>query len=172
MGATTGAANVTDDGTLALRHLTQSLLNMPEASDSERPRTFVPRNPYPRSLPKSFPQMPAPVFDAPLVFGKFCTDTLFFIFYHQQGTYQQYLAARELKKQSWRYHKKYLTWFQRLEEPKVTADDYEQGAYVYFDYDTGWCQRLKADFTFEYVFLEDELQVCTNQESAVQRELS
>ena len=36
----------------------------------------------------------------------------FFIFYQQQGTYQQYLAARELKKQSWRYHKKYLTWFQ------------------------------------------------------------
>jgi CCR4-NOT transcriptional regulation complex NOT5 subunit len=27
-----------------------------------------------------------------------CTDTLFFIFYYQQGTYQQYLAARELKK--------------------------------------------------------------------------
>eukprot|EP00965_Chrysotila_dentata_P133389 4410735-Pleurochrysis_carterae.AAC.1 len=43
-----------------------------------------------------------------------------------QGTYQQYLAARELKKQSWRYHKKYLTWFQRHEEPKVTADEYEQ----------------------------------------------
>jgi len=29
-------------------------------------------------------------------------DTLFFIFYFQQGTYQQYLAAKELKKASWR----------------------------------------------------------------------
>ena len=50
---------------------------------------------------------------------------LFFIFYHQQGTYQQYLAARELKKQSWRFHKKYMTWFQRHEEPKVTTEEYE-----------------------------------------------
>ena len=73
--------------------------------------------------------------------------------------YQQYLAARELKRQSWRYHKKYLTWFQRHEEPKVTADEYEQGTYVYFDYETGWCQRIKSEFTFEYGYLEDELQV-------------
>jgi hypothetical protein len=62
-----------------------------------------------------------------------------------QGTYQQYLAAKELKKQSWRYHKKYNTWFQRHEEPKLTTDEYEQGTYVYFDfhivhddYQTGW----------------------------------
>lgn len=51
-----------------------------------------------------------------------------------QNTYQQYLAAKELKKQSWRYHKKYNTWFQRHEEPKVATDEYEQGTYVYFDF--------------------------------------
>lgn len=67
--------------------------------DSERPKAYVPRNPYP--TPGSFPQTPAPVFDFPSIFEKFDTDTLFFIFYYQQGTYQQYLAARELKKQSW-----------------------------------------------------------------------
>jgi len=142
---------------MARQLLALSLLNKPEPSDSERPRTYVPRNPYP--TPNSFPQTPAAVFDAPSTFDKFDTDTLFFIFYYQQGTYQQYLAARELKKQSWRYHKKYLTWFQRHEEPKVTAEDYEQGTYVYFDYETGWCQRIKSDFTFEYGYLEDELQV-------------
>ena len=96
--------------------------------------------------------------DNPELFEKFDTDTLFFIFYYQQGTYQQFLAARELKKQSWRYHKKYMTWFQRHEEPKVTTDEYEQGTYVYFDYETGWCQRIKSEFTFEYSYLEDELQ--------------
>ena len=32
-------------------------------------------------------------------------DTLFFIFYFQQGTYQQYLAAKELKKLAWRCQK-------------------------------------------------------------------
>jgi len=58
-----------------------------------------------------------------------------------------------------RYHKKYLTWFQRHEEPKVTTDEYEQGTYIYFDYETGWCQRIKTDFTFEYGHLEDELNV-------------
>lgn len=45
---------------------------------------------------------------------------------------------------------------QRHEEPKVTTDEYEQGTYVYFDYETGWCQRIKSDFRFDYSFLEDE----------------
>lgn len=44
------------------------------------------------------------------------------------------MAAKELKKQSWRYHRKYNTWFQRHEEPKVATDEYEQGTYVYFDF--------------------------------------
>jgi len=44
------------------------------------------------------------------------------------------LAAKELKKQSWRFHRKYNTWFQRHEEPKVATDEYEQGTYVYFDF--------------------------------------
>jgi hypothetical protein len=29
------------------------------------------------------------------------------------------LAARELKRANWRFHKKYATWFARQEEPKV-----------------------------------------------------
>lgn len=45
---------------------------------------------------------------------------------------------------------------QRHEEPKITTDEFEQGTYVYFDYETGWCQRIKSDFRFEYSFLEDE----------------
>lgn len=45
---------------------------------------------------------------------------------------------------------------QRHEEPKITTDEYEQGTYVYFDYETGWCQRIKSDFRFDYSFLEDE----------------
>jgi len=125
------------------------------------PSASGPRNVV--QTPVSFPTIPAPIFDSPLVFEKFDVDTLFFIFYYQQGTYQQYLAARELKRQSWRFHKKYMTWFQRHDEPKVTSDDYEQGTYLYFDfvlkddYDTGWCQRIKTEFTFEYGYLEDEL---------------
>ena len=139
-----------------LSALNDSMLQMPTSSDSERSKTYTPRNPYP-GAPASYPSVPSPIFDNPEIFSKLGTDALFFIFYYSQGTYQQYLAAKELKKQSWRYHKKYMTWFQRHEEPKVTTDEYEQGTYVYFDYETGWCQRLKADFRFEYSFLEDSL---------------
>ncbi|KAF8939639.1 Not1 N-terminal domain, CCR4-Not complex component-domain-containing protein [Dissophora ornata] len=127
---------------------------MPEAADTERPKYYTPKNPYP--TPSYYPQTPPQgLFENPAMFEKFDIDTLFFIFYYQQGTYQQYLAARELKKQSWRFHKKYLTWFQRHEEPKAITDDYEQGTYIYFDYEGAWCQRKKTDFRFEYKFLED-----------------
>lgn len=43
-----------------------------------------------------------------------------------EGTKAQYLAAKALKKQSWRFHTKYYMWFQRHEEPKIINDDYEQ----------------------------------------------
>jgi CCR4-NOT transcription complex subunit 3 len=137
--------------------LESSMVNIPTVYDAlesdGRGRPYIARNPCYTS--PYYPQTPAPIFDNPAIFEKFDTDTLFFIFYYQQGTYQQYLAARELKKQSWRYHKKYLTWFQRHEEPKEITEDYEQGTYVYFDYETGWCQRKKTEFTFEYRYLED-----------------
>lgn len=141
-----------------LNALNDSFLQMPTSTETERTKSYTPRNPYP-AAPSCFPSTPSPILDNPAVFEKLGTDALFFIFYYAQGTYQQYLAARELKKQSWRYHKKYMTWFQRHEEPKVTTDDYEQGTYVYFDYETGWCQRIKSDFRFEYSFLEDSLPV-------------
>lgn len=136
--------------------LDESFLHCPSNADSERSRTYTARNPYP--TPSSYPTAPSVIFENPAIFEKLGTDCLFFIFYYAQGTYQQYLAARELKKQSWRYHKKYMTWFQRHEEPKVTTEDYEQGTYVYFDYESGWCQRIKSDFRFEYSYLEDSLQ--------------
>jgi len=144
-----------DDHMLNDHMLDCSFRSIPQPSDSERPKAYTARTPY--QVSASFPQTPSGVFEDAAMFDKLDTDTLFFIFYYQQGTHQQYLAARELKKQSWRYHKKYLTWFQRHEEPKITTDDYEQGTYVYFDYETGWCQRIKTEFTFEYGFLEDDL---------------
>lgn len=130
---------------------------------SAQTSSATPRNPV--KVPESFPNVSAPVFDSREVFEQFDPDTLFFIFYYQQGTYQQYLAATELKRQGWRFHKKYLTWFQRHNEPKRSTDEYETGTFIYFDYanvvvrgqGTGWCQRIKSEFVFEYRFLEDEL---------------
>lgn len=136
--------------------LNESFATAPGSFDNDRNRQYTPQNPYP--TPSSYPILQSAIFDNPSVFEKLGTDCLFFIFYYAQGTYQQYLAARELKKQSWRFHKKYMTWFQRHEEPKITTDEYEQGTYVYFDYETGWCTRIKTDFRFEYSYLEDSLQ--------------
>ena len=59
-------------------------------------------------------------------FQRLSTETLFFIFYYMEGTKAQYLAAKALKKQSWRFHTKYMMWFQRHEEPKVINDEFEQ----------------------------------------------
>ena len=126
---------------------------VPSAVDSESPKYYVPKESF--ATPHYYPQTPASVFDNPALYSKFDVDTLFYIFYYQQGTYHQYLAARELKKQSWRFHKQYLTWFQRHSEPQAITDEYEQGAYVYFDWEGSWCQRKKSDFRFEYRWLED-----------------
>ncbi|TMW55143.1 hypothetical protein Poli38472_013905 [Pythium oligandrum] len=147
---------LTEEQRQILRMIDESFMFMPEMRDSEKANRYAPRNPY--AGPLSFPATPSTVFDNANIFAKLDVDTLFFIFYYQQGSYQQYLAARELKRRTWGYHKKYKTWFKRHEEPQVTGDDYEQGTFVYFDYETGWCQRIKTEFTFEYSYLEDELQ--------------
>ncbi|KAK9487106.1 Not1 N-terminal domain, CCR4-Not complex component-domain-containing protein [Lipomyces starkeyi] len=135
--------------------LQTSLNHCPDSTDASKPRHYHPKTPFPTS--PHFPQEPLPIFDDPLLFEKLDIDTLFYVFYYRQGTYQQYLAARELKRQSWRFHKKFLTWFQRHEEPKAITDDYEQGTYRYFDFEGTWLQRRKANFEFEYQYLEDEI---------------
>jgi len=133
--------------------LQTSFKNMPELVETEKPREYKPKNPT--TTPSYFPQEPPRCFEDPSFYPKFKPDTLFFIFYYQQGTYQQYLAAKDLKNRSWRYHKTFTTWFQRHEVPEDLTPDYERGTYIYFDYETGWCQRMRSKFTFEYKFLED-----------------
>ncbi|XP_071961195.1 CCR4-NOT transcription complex subunit 3-like isoform X2 [Antedon mediterranea] len=126
--------------------------HLPHPSDSERLRHYLPRNPCPTPA-YHCPAMP-PHMDALEYYARLSTESLFFIFYYQEGTKAQYLAAKALKKQSWRFHTKYMMWFQRHEEPKTITDEYEQGTYIYFDYEK-WGQRKKEAFTFEYRYLED-----------------
>ena len=110
----------------------------PEAADAERPYHYKPAFRY--NTPAHYPQEPLALFDDPSLYesGRIDTDTLFYLFYYRQGTYQQYLAAKALKSQSWRFHKQYQTWFQRHEEPKMITDEYEQGTYRFFDYESTW----------------------------------
>lgn len=135
-----------------LQMLEAAYHHLPHPSDSERQRSFLPRNPCP--TPSYYPQLPPPSADSVEFFQRLSTETLFFIFYYMEGTKAQYLAAKALKKQSWRFHTRYMMWFQRHEEPKTITEDYEQGTYIYFDYEK-WCQRKKEGFTFEYRYLED-----------------
>ncbi|KAJ5711212.1 hypothetical protein N7488_005368 [Penicillium malachiteum] len=139
------------------RLLAHSLTTCPEAGDAEKPRHYRPQNPYNTSL--HYPQEPLSIFDDPRLYdtGRIDTDTLFYLFYYRQGSYQQYLAAKALKNQSWRFHKQYQTWFQRHEEPKNITEEFEQGTYRFFDYESTWMNRRKADFKFVYKYLEDEL---------------
>uniref|UniRef100_A0A3B3T4Y6 CCR4-NOT transcription complex subunit 3 n=1 Tax=Paramormyrops kingsleyae TaxID=1676925 RepID=A0A3B3T4Y6_9TELE len=98
--------------------------HMPHPSDSERIRQYLMRNPSP-TLPFHH-QVPPPHSDSVEFYQRLSTETLFFIFYYLEGTKAQYLAAKALKKQSWRFHTKYMMWFQRHEEPKTITDEFEQ----------------------------------------------
>jgi CCR4-NOT transcription complex subunit 3 len=117
--------------------LAASMATAPDSADTEAPRHYRPQNPYPYT-PSHYPQEPLAIFDDPRLYSRIETDALFYAFYYRQGTYQQYLAAKALKGQSWRFHKQYQTWFQRHEEPKAITEDYEQGTYRFFDYESTW----------------------------------
>ncbi|KAJ3495678.1 hypothetical protein NLG97_g3221 [Lecanicillium saksenae] len=139
-----------------LRLMDASLANCPDQLDADVPRSYRPENPVSQGA-SSFPRTPLPIFEDPRLYQRIDPDTLFYVFYYKQGTAQQYLAAKALKDQSWRFHKQYQTWFQRHEEPKSITEEYEQGTYRFFDYESTWMNRRKADFKFAYKFLEDEV---------------
>ncbi|KAI9800688.1 MAG: hypothetical protein M1825_004010 [Sarcosagium campestre] len=120
----------------AQRMLAASAARCPDSVDAERPQLYVPHTHY--NTPVYYPQHPHPIFDDSRLYSRIDTDTLFYVFYYRQGTYQQYLAAKCLKNQSWRFHKQYQTWFQRHEEPKNITEEYEQGTYRFFDYESTW----------------------------------
>ncbi|KAK4306809.1 hypothetical protein Pmani_021394 [Petrolisthes manimaculis] len=147
-----GPAQLTVEHELQFKMLQAAFFHMPHPSDSERLRLHLPRQPC--QTPLYYPQVSPPMSDTVDFFQRLSTETLFFIFYYMEGTKAQYLAAKALKKQSWRFHTKYMMWFQRHEEPKAITDEYEQGTYIYFDYEN-WGQRKKENFTFEYRYLED-----------------
>ncbi|KAG5215140.1 hypothetical protein JEQ12_000716 [Ovis aries] len=47
-----------------------------------------------------------------------------------EGPKVQYLAAKVLKKQLWKFHTKYTVWFQMHEEPKAITVEFGQGTYI------------------------------------------
>lgn len=126
-----------DADTVDVPMLNASRLNCPVPLDSEKPNHYKPANPW-MYTPAHYPQEPLGIFDDPRLYSRIDTDSLFYAFYYKQGTYQQYLAAKALKSQSWRFHKQYQTWFQRHEEPKTITEEFELGTYRFFDYESTW----------------------------------
>lgn len=128
------------------------------------------RNPLGNSqLTSSYPQTPPTGNDTPEFYYRLAPDTLFFVFYYMevnrqnkihwlpydcfffspQGTRAQYLAAKALKRQSWRFHTKHMMWFQRHEEPKKITDDYEQVEKDSFSFSIILCSVILGDL---YIF--------------------
>ena len=114
-------------------YLENAIPYMPKARDGEKSTNYAPKQPC--ETPSYYPQVPLPILETPSTLKRMELDTLFFIFYYQQGTYAQYLGAKELKEKSWRFHKRYITWFQRHEQPKEITEEYELGCYRYFDFE-------------------------------------
>ncbi|CAF3628272.1 unnamed protein product [Rotaria socialis] len=155
----TGRVSLTPAEMRMLNRLNSAYAKLPSLLESERQRTNSNRI-YGRGLLGQsqmisyYPQTPPTGSDTPEFYYRLAPDTLFFVFYYMEGTRAQYLAAKALKRQSWRFHTKHMMWFQRHEEPKTITDDYEQGTYIFFDYER-WQTRKRDNFIFEYKFLED-----------------
>lgn len=171
MGIQDGTAGLTPAQCLQLMQAAAPR-SIPQHGDAQWQQLPLRPRPPPVAPPPSYPTSRLPVFDNPALFDKLDQETLFLAFYEQPGSYQQYLAARSLKQQAWRFHKQHQAWFQRREEPKAggqPGDDWEEGRYIYFDHllreseaggpPAGWCYRLKSDFLFKYNALEDELNI-------------
>lgn len=135
MCAIEGRVPLSDEQVAQLNALNAVYSKLPMSIDSERSRLYVQHTPVPELTPAYYPQVESatniyistcrlyqvlmPHADSYEFYTLLATDTLFFIFYYMEGTLAQQLAARALKSKSWRFHKKYLMWFQRFEEPKV-----------------------------------------------------
>jgi CCR4-NOT transcription complex subunit 3 len=118
-----GKTPLTKEQNQQLQMLDYAYKKLPQPSDTERVRNYLSRISV--NTPSYYPQAPPPGHDTLDFLSKLSSDTLFFMFYYMEGTKAQFLAAQALKKLSWRFHTRYMMWFQRFEEPKVITDEYE-----------------------------------------------
>ena len=80
-------------------------------------------------LPACYNVQPPP---AQQKIGNFSDETLFFIFYSQPRDAMQELAAIELYKHNWRYHKELRLWLTKEAgtEPTQKTQSFERGSYM------------------------------------------
>ncbi|CUS21983.1 LAQU0S04e05490g1_1 [Lachancea quebecensis] len=157
--------------------LESSLLNCPDSLDADTPHLHhnVLSLPHPTSI--FFPNEPIRlVSNEPVdptkthpkhndiysrtslarIMSKFDLDTLFFIFYHYQGAYEQFLAARELSIRGWQFNKVNRCWFYKeVEKLPPGMEQSEEISWRYFDYQKSWLARRCGA---EFVYREEEFE--------------
>ncbi|SCV04598.1 LANO_0G11188g1_1 [Lachancea nothofagi CBS 11611] len=90
------------------------------------------------------------------IMSKFDLDALFFIFYHYQGSYEQFLAARELTIRGWQFNKINRCWFYKeVEKLPPGMEQSEEISWRYFDYQKSWLARRCGA---EFVYREEEFE--------------
>lgn len=91
------------------------------------------------------------------IFMKFDLDTLFFIFYHYQGSYEQFLAARELyKNRNWLFNRVDRCWYYKeIEKLPPGMGKSEEESWRYFDYKKSWLARRCGN---DFVYNEDDFE--------------
>ncbi|KAF0971677.1 hypothetical protein FDP41_009900 [Naegleria fowleri] len=85
---------------------------------------------------------------------KFTDETLLYMFYAMPRDVLQLVAARELTKRGWKYHKPTQLWFIRDVSVNdfVQTPDGEKGTYFYFDVQS-WSRKRKAGVILSYDML-------------------
>ena len=121
--------------------LSTSVKNMIVPEDSN---FYIPQNILNHKTP--FPSVP-PNLNLEL-FEKFNEDTLMFIFFDQSHTQAKYYAGKQLTKKGWMFHKKFNTFFEPIKPLKVQNEEYIEGRFRYWDYET-WTAIDKKSFKFE-----------------------
>ncbi|SCW01286.1 LAFE_0D09230g1_1 [Lachancea fermentati] len=156
--------------------LESSLLNCPDSLDADTPHLFqTPLSlPHPTSIffPNETIRLVSSDHSNPptqskhndiysrtflaRIMSKFDLDTLFFIFYHYQGSYEQFLSARELSHRGWQFNKVNRCWFYKeVEKLPPGMENAEEITWRYFDYQKSWLARRCGA---EFVYREEEFE--------------
>ncbi|SCU88160.1 LAMI_0D09010g1_1 [Lachancea mirantina] len=154
--------------------LESSLLNCPDSLDADTPKLyqaplslphptsiFFPNEPI-RLVSTETPEESRPARDfysrtsLARIMSKFDLDTLFMVFYHYQGTYEQFLAAKELSNRGWQFNKINRCWlFKEVEKLPPGNEKSEEVSWRYFDYQKSWLARRCGD---EFVYRQEDFE--------------
>lgn len=78
-------------------------------------------------------------------FAKMELESLFFAFYYQQCSQQQYLAAIELKQRGWLFNKRFSTWIKKeIESSQGKGSKASRALTLYFDFEHEFKVRVST----------------------------